>query len=237
MSTEQKNCKLTLYLDTPKMLLKPGADDIYGTKFGKKTENTWFTGHAFIGITDKDSNEQKWGFSPKDNVVDDMFVYIKGCPSAFHPETNSHYNEAIVYPISEQQYQAAAEKIKSYQDHPELEYMLFARNCSTVASSIMKAAGVKAPSKIIGLTPHGLTIKKRLMYMKRKAEVAVIKAKASIVKMFGGNPSPKKDMLNALRDKPLPVSTKLGTLSSIKGKPLTAQSILNTFLPKQSRNF
>lgn len=166
-----------------------------------------------------------------------MFVYIKGCPSAFHPETNSHYNEAIVYPISEQQYQAAAEKIKSYQDHPELEYMLFARNCSTVASSIMKAAGVKAPSKIIGLTPHGLTIKKRLMYMKRKAEVAVIKAKASIVKMFGGNPSPKKDMLNALRDKPLPVSTKLGTLSSIKGKPLTAQSILNTFLPKQSRNF
>ena len=236
MSTEQKNCKLTLYLDTPKMLLRPGVDDIYGTKFGKKTENTWFTGHAFVGITDKNGHEQKWGFGPKDDVVDNMFVYIKGCPSTFHPETNSHYNEAIVYPISEKQYQDAAAKIKSYQERPDLMYKLFSRNCSTVASSIMKAAGVNAPSKIVGLTPHGLTIKKRLLYCRRKAELKLLQAKIKLQKLFGNQKaSPRAAMLSTLKNKPLPIPVDLGTKMGQKGGKIDEKQVLKFLLPLQQR--
>lgn len=236
MSGNKKDCRITLYLDTPKMLLKPGADNIYGAKFGKKSETTWFTGHAFIGIMDEKGNEQKWGFGPKDNVADSLLTYVRGCPSYFHPETNSHFNEAIVYPITKDQYLAAEKKIEEYCKHPELEYKLFARNCSTVSSSIMKAAGVKAPSKIVGLTPHGLTIKKRLMYLERKAEVAIAKARSAIVKMFGGKPAPHTQVLKALKEKPLPVSARVGTMASKKGIKLTSQRILNAILPKKARN-
>lgn len=234
--SETKNCRITLYLDTPKMLLKPGADDIYGTKFGKKSETTWFTGHAFVGITDEEGNEQKWGFGPRENVSDSLLTYVSGCPSLFHPETKSHYNEAIVYPITKGQYQAAENKIMDYLQKPDLEYKLFSRNCSTVASSILKAAGVEAPSKIAGLTPHGLTIKKRLMYLERKAEVALVKAKSAIVKFFGGKPAPRAQVLKALQARPLPVSTKVGTMASKKGAKLTSRHILDAIMPKRARN-
>lgn len=236
MSGYEKDCRITLYLDTPKMLLKPGTDNIYGAKFGSKSETTWFTGHAFIGITDEEGHEQKWGFGPKDNVADSLLTYISGCPSYFRPETKSHYNEAIVYPITKDQYLAAENKIMDYLQRPDLEYKLFSRNCSTVASSIMKAAGVKSPSRIVGLTPHGLTIKKRLMYLERKAEVALVKAKSAIVKLFGGKPAPRTQVLKALKARPLPVSTKVGTIASKKGAKLTSRRILNAIMPQKARN-
>ena len=175
--------KLTLYLDTPKMLLKPGRDPIYG-RLLKPSETTYFTGHAFIGLSDG-KKEEKWGFGPDNSVVDSLMVYITGCKSLFHKEDTSHYNEAIVYPISKEQYQAAQKKIEEYKQHPELRYKLFARNCSTVASSILKAAEIKAPpGKLVGLTPHSLSIKKSLLYTRRKWELRLLAAKMRIQKLI-----------------------------------------------------
>ena len=63
MAEPEKNCKLTLYLDTPKMFLRPGRDNIYIRSNGTPT-TTWFTGHAFVGLTDEKGNEEKWGYYP-----------------------------------------------------------------------------------------------------------------------------------------------------------------------------
>lgn len=184
--TENSNYKITLYLDTPKMLLKPGSDTVYGQKFkGGVKDSTWYTGHAFIGLSDG-KNEEKWGFGPDHAVVDSMRVYMTGCKSEFHREDDTHYNEAIVYPVSKEQYLAAKNKVEEYKKHPELEYKLFSRNCSTVSSSILKAAGVKTPpGKLTGLSPHGLTIKKRLLYLRRKIDLQLLKAKLKLQKWFG----------------------------------------------------
>lgn len=230
--------KITLYLDTPKMMLKPGQDPVYGQKFkGGITETTWYTGHAFIGLSDG-KKEEKWGFGPDDSVKDSLFVYITGCPSRFHREEGSHYNEAIVYPVSKEQYLAAQKKVEEYKQHPELEYKLFARNCSTVASSILKAAQVPVPpSKLVGLTPHTLTVKKRLLYARRKCEMALLGVTLKLKKLFGKQQTPiKKEMLDALRKRPLPVPAELGSKMGKKGGKIDEKKVLNYMLPHMMQN-
>ena len=234
--TENSDYKITLYLDTPKMLLKPGQDPVYGQKFRKGgiTETTWYTGHAFIGLSDG-KNEERWGFGPDDSVKDSLFVYITGCPSCFHREEGSHFNEAIVYPVSKEQYMAAQKKVEEYKQHPELEYKLFARNCSTVASSILEAAQVEAPpGKLVGLTPHSLTMKKRFMYTRRKIEMKLLGAKMRLQKLFGKQKTPMKAaMLDALRGKPLPVPAELGTQMGKDGGKIDEKKVLNFIVPQR----
>ena len=232
---ENSDYKITLYLDTPKMLLKPGQDPIYGQKIkGGITETTWYTGHAFIGLSDG-KNEERWGFGPDNSVKDSLFVYITGCPSLFHREEGSHFNEAIVYPVSKEQYMAAQKKVEEYKQHPELEYKLFARNCSTVASSILKAAQVDAPpGKLVGLTPHSLTMKKRLMFARRKLEMKMLGVKMKLQKLFGKQKVPMKAaMLDALRGKPLPVPTELGTQMGKEGGKIDEKKVMNFLVPQR----
>lgn len=63
--SNEKNCQITLYLDTPKLFLRPGLDKEYGSLIdGGIKDSTWLTGHAFIGLTDEKGKEQKWGFGP-----------------------------------------------------------------------------------------------------------------------------------------------------------------------------
>lgn len=235
--TENSNYKITLYLDTPKMLLKPGSDTVYGQKFkGGVKDSTWYTGHAFIGLSDG-KNEEKWGFGPDHAVVDSMRVYMTGCKSEFHREDDTHYNEAIVYPVSKEQYLAAKNKVEEYKKHPELEYKLFSRNCSTVSSSILKAAGVKTPpGKLTGLSPHGLTIKKRLLYLRRKIDLQLLKVKLKLQKWFGNKKiSPRAAMLNMLRNKPLPIPVELGTKMGKKGGKIDEKQVLKFMLPSVQR--
>ncbi|MBR1778620.1 MAG: hypothetical protein IJ752_08595 [Alphaproteobacteria bacterium] len=212
------------------MLLKPEQDPVYGQKFGKGgiTETTWYTGHAFIDLSDG-KNEERWGLGPDDSVKDSLLVYVTGCPSRFHREEGSHYNEAIDYPVCKEQYMAAQQKVEEYKNHPELEYKLFARNCSTVASSILKAAQVEAPrSKLVGLTPHALTVKKRLMYARRKHELRMLSAKMAVKRLFGKQNVPVKSaLLESLRKKPLPVPAELGTGMGDKGGKIEEKTVRN----------
>ena len=232
---EKSDYKITLYLDTPKMLLKPGRDTIYGQKFGGGIKDTtWYTGHAFIGLSDG-KNEEKWGFGPDHSVVDSMRLYMTGCKSEFHREDDTHYNEAIVYPISRDQYLAAKNKVEEYKKRPELEYKLFSRNYSTVSSSILKAAGVET-GKLIGLSPHGLTLKKRMLYLRRKIDLQMLKVKLKLQKLFGGNKtSPRAAMLDMLRSKPLPVPIELGTKMGKKGGKIDEKQVLNFIMPSARR--
>ena len=237
-SNESSDYKITLYLDTPKMLLKPGSDPVYGQKFkGGITETTWFSGHAFIGLSNG-RKEEKWGFGPDESVSDSLMVYIKGCPSHFHREEGSHYNEAIIYHVSKEQYQAAQKKVEEYKAHPELPYKLFSRNCSTVASSILNAAHVDAPpGKLVGLSPHALTIKKRVLYARRKVELNLVKAKLKLQKLFGKQKtSVNAVLLNVLRSKPLPVPVKLGSKMGKNGDKLDENKVLNFMMSRKMQN-
>ena len=85
--SNEKNCQITLYLDTPKLLLRPGLDKEYGSLIdGGIKDSTWLTGHAFIGLTDEKGKEQKWGFGPV-GFDDDLIKYTTGCPSYFKDES------------------------------------------------------------------------------------------------------------------------------------------------------
>lgn len=232
MSETEKNCKLTLYLDTPKMLLRPGVDKHYIRSNGTPT-TTWFTGHAFVGLTDENGKEEKWGYYP--NPMASLKEEITCTKGHFEREDNAHYNEAIVYMVSREQFDAAKKKVEETARRPGF-YQLFRKNCSSVACDILRAGGVEdPPSLFMGLTPHRLTMKKRALQVKRRLEVAFWKAKNTIKSVFTGKKAPTADLFKALKEKPIPVTISQGMEASKSGKPLDVSKILSSLVGKREK--
>lgn len=232
MSEQEKNCRLTLYLDTPKMLLRPGVDNIYIRSNGTPT-TTWFTGHAFVGLTDENGNEEKWGYYPDPCAT--VKEEIRGVRGIFEREDAAHYNEAIIYEVSKDQYDAAREKVSSLSRSPGF-YQLFHKNCSSVACEILRAGGVKdAPPPFWGLTPHRLTLSKRAMQVQRKAEVAFWKAKNAVKSLFTGKKAPASELFDKLRAKPVPVTIRQGMEASKSKKQLDINTVLASLTGKKEK--
>lgn len=201
--SEEKNCKATLYLCTPLPMLKAGYNPF------KRGGITGFTGHAFVGLTDETGKETLWSFSYKEAKND--LQKITGCPGKFERAYAKfeEYNEAIVYPISREQFDNANKKVEELKTK-DLTYRLFSTNCSSVASSILRAAGVgKCP--VTAMSPHGLVLKKRALLAARRVEVALFKATNKIRETFGKEKAPDSKLLDSLRSKPMPVMIREGT--------------------------
>ncbi len=207
-SANQKNYRITLYIDTPKPLLRPFKDftkhnQIESLLTSNSLDPVAITGHAFIGLTDKNGKEERWGYTC---VEPKLFKSIRGMKSQMVPEdANSPYNEAIVWNITKEQYQAANKAVADLVKNPG-QYKLFEKNCASVATDILKAANVPdIPLGKMGLTPYGLTLKKRVMLAQRRMEAAKFKIKNAIRSLFGKKKAPKSALLNSLRSKPIPV--------------------------------
>lgn len=150
---------------------------------------------------------------------------IRGIEGDFISENkNQQYNEAIVYSISKEQYLAAKQKTEEYRKNPGT-YMLFNKNCSTVARDILMAARVEdLPKKGLSLTPYGLALKKRITLAQRRCEAALFNIKNSIRSLFGQKKAPRKELLNSLRSKPVPVPIKTAMRTARK-EPMTPINI------------
>ncbi len=202
--SEEKNCKATLYVCTPLEMLKAGYNP-----FDRKGI-TAHTGHTFIGLTDEKGNETLWSYSFSDAKND--WEKVTGCGGRLSQSYQkfAEYNEAIVYPITREQFDAAHAKVKEIQNKKDMKYRLFSTNCSTVAVSILRSAGIKQ-CPVMAMSPHTLALKKRAMLAKRRVEVAFFKAKNKVREMFGQEKAPDSKLLDKLRSKPMPVMIREGT--------------------------
>ena len=64
----EKDCQITLYLDTPKPLLRPFKDFIKHNQLASlfvygAPDPAEITGHAFIGLTDAKGRETRFGYT------------------------------------------------------------------------------------------------------------------------------------------------------------------------------
>ena len=205
---KNKSCRITLYLDTPKPLLRPFKDftkhnQLESLIVSGAPDITALTGHVFVGLTDEKGREERWGFwgertSPYHAIAGTKGIFDK-------EETSSPYNEAIVWNVTPKQLEAAKNAVKENREAPGT-YRLFERNCTTVALGVVKAAGITGlPSSKWGMTPHALVLKKRWMLAKRRLEVARFKVKNLFSPLFGKEKIPNEELLKSLRSKPLPV--------------------------------
>lgn len=225
----EKNCKVTLYIDTPIFMLRPFVDykshsQVKSLIHNGHFDSLPFTGHSFIGLTDEKGNEERWGYTTKAQVAS-VAAACRGIEGDFISENeNKKYNEAIVYPVTKDQYLAAKQKAEEYRAAPGT-YKLFEKNCSTVARDILSAAQVDdLPGKKLGLTPYGLAFKKRLTLVQRRCEALFFNVKNTIKKVFGNKKAPRSELLASLRAKPLPVPIRTATRTAKK----TPMAQLNT---------
>ncbi len=197
--------RITLYIDTPSPILKPGLAPFS------------VSGHAFVGLSDGKA-EERWGYTHSDfsdSKLKMLVNVIRGSQGQMNKEdANSPYHEAIVWNVSEAQYKAAQAEIKKQRENPGT-YKLFERNCSTVATSVLQAAGIQdIPSGKLSMSPYGWALKKRVMLAKRRMEAAVFKVKNTIKAAFGKKKVPNTKLLASLRAKPVPVSIRQGIKSA-----------------------
>lgn len=225
----EKSCKVTLYIDTPIFMLRPFIDYKNHSQVKSLIHNGYFntlpfTGHSFIGLTDDKGNEERWGYTTKADVAS-FTAACRGIEADFISENdNKKYNEAIVYPVTKDQYLAAKQKVEEFRADPGT-YKLFEKNCSTVARDILCAARVdELPGKKLGLTPYGLAMKKRVTLAKRRCEALFFNVKNAVKKMFGKKKAPRSELLASLRAKPLPVPIRTATKTARK----TPMAQLNT---------
>lgn len=224
--SDEKNCKATLYICTPLEMLEPGYNPF------KRSGVTAHTGHAFVGLTDESGKETLWSFSFSEAKT--PLQKITGCPGKLSQDFPkfAEYNEAIVYPISREQFDAAHKKVNEIKNK-KMTYRLFSTNCSTVASSILRAAGVgKCP--VMAMSPHTLALKKRALLVKRRMEVAFFKTKNKIREMFGKEKAPDSRLLNKLRSKPMPVLIREGTRTFNYEEKLDAGRIVDMMVDKNA---
>lgn len=210
-SPADKNYRITLYLDTPKAMLRPFRDFFKHNHLESLIcENSLnpvaFTGHAFIGLTDADGKEKRWGYTCEEAA---LFRSLSGMPGKIVEEDHeSPYNEAIMWTVSKDQFLAARKAIQKEAENPGV-YKLFEKNCATVAAGILKAAGVPdIPQGKLSLTPHGMVIKKRMMLAERRLETAKFKIKNFFNALSGKKKAPSSELLDSLRSKPVPVPIK-----------------------------
>ncbi len=224
--SEEKNCKATIYVCTPLTMLKPGYNPF------KRSGFTAYTGHTFVGLTDETGKETLWSFSYKE--AKNEFQKVTGCPGKFDRAYAKfqEYNEAIVYPITREQFDAANKKVEELKSK-DITYRLFSTNCSTVAASIVKAAGVgKCP--VTTMSPHGLVLKKRAMLAARRMEVALFKAGNKIREAFGQEKVPESKLLDSLRSKPMPVMIREGTRTFNYETQLDTNRIVDMMVDKNA---
>lgn len=225
----KKNCKVTLYIDTPIFMLRPFVDYKNHSQIKSLIHNGYFntlpfTGHSFIGLTDDKGNEERWGYTTKAQVAS-FAAACRGIEGDFVSENeNKKYNEAIVYPVTKDQYLAARQKVEEFRTAPGT-YKLFEKNCSSVARDILAAAKVdELPGKKLALTPYGLAVKKRLTLIRRRCEALFFNVKNAVKKVFGDKKAPRSELLASLRAKPLPVPIRTATRTARK----TPMARLNT---------
>lgn len=193
--------RITLYIDTLSTMLKPGLA-LFSV-----------SGHAFVGLSDGQT-EERWG-DYSDSKLKMLVNVIRGSKGQMNKEdANSPYHEAIVWNVSEAQYKAAQAEIKKQRENPGT-YKLFERNCSAVATSVLRAADIQdIPAAMLSMSPYGWALKKRVMLAKRRMEAAVFKVKNAIKTAFGKKKVPNTRLLASLRAKPVPVSIRQGIKSA-----------------------
>ncbi|MBR1778293.1 MAG: hypothetical protein IJ752_06900 [Alphaproteobacteria bacterium] len=205
---KDENYKITLYLDTPKAMMRPFKDfekhnHLVSLILDQSLDPVAFTGHAFIGLTDANGKEERWGYTCEEAA---LFRALRGMPGKMvQEEYDTPYNEAIVWNISKSQYFAAKRAVAKQLKHPGT-YKLFDKNCATVAAGVLKAAKVPdRPEGKLALTPHGMVIKKRMMLAKRRLETAKFKIRNLFNGLTGKEKVPNSELLDSLKSKPLPV--------------------------------
>lgn len=230
ISEQEKDCKITLYIDTPGFLLRPDIS-------GKERPTTWFSGHVFIGLTDSENKEERFGFSPSHEYASSLKC-ITGVPGVFEDEIKekAKYTEATIYPISRKGYDRAKKYIAD-KKKANMTYKLFTCNCSTVAVDILAAAGVARPSKLMGATPHSLVLRKRAMLVRMRTENMLKQSKRKISNLFSPTKTgPSLTILKEMRQRPLPVTIKEARVASKRDCPLSEASVMRAILHKSKRN-
>ena len=85
------------------------------------------------------------------------------------------------------------------------------------------------------LSPHGLVLKKRAMLMRMRMSMVLQAAKSRIAGIFREKSVPPMKLLNALKDKPLPVPIREARKTSRLQKKLEDSKIMRALLPKICR--
>lgn len=120
-------------------------------------------GHSFVAVEGPDGRRQAYGFSPanygKYDPSRDVGQLRRGVLGVVHDDANAFDKPGVrtqEYSITHEQAQAALQKIQEYKSG-RYRYSLDARQCSTFALDVMKAAHVEPPT-------HGPVSRPRILY-------------------------------------------------------------------------
>lgn len=204
---ENTPCKATLYVESPAAMIPPHLKNAVMNREGDVGATT---GHAFIGITDKDGKETVYGFHSAAGLPENADIslgtrlkfLLSGKYDGFvGDDSKEPYDDKMVYHISQKQY----DKIKAYADEQKKnppKYQIFSGNCVLFAYKAMKQAGLKLPPQPLFHNPAAAVLGIRIYGKAQKIKQKLGQAAAKILGRFSSTRKISKDILQELKKKP-----------------------------------
>lgn len=207
--TVEKNCKATIYSESPDLLIPRGLKHAIMPRNPEELGTA--VGHVFFGITDKNGVEKVYGLHAvcamvgNDNVPEadriNTIFSVKKVAGAIVDDSKEPYDDKLVYHLSESQYQkieAYAEKCKA---NPP-KYNILTNNCVCFAYNALKKAGLKLPPQLPVYTPAMTSIGIRILDHAQSIKKTVGTAAAAILKRFSPTRKLSSKILDEVRRKP-----------------------------------
>lgn len=207
-ATEPLSCKATLYLESPACLIPSKLKDAV---MKREADVGAVTGHAFIGITDKDGKETVYGFHAATALPENadltfkekLPLLISGKYQGFVADDSKEaYDDKMVYSISQQQY----DKIKTYAEEQKAnppKYSILSSNCVSFAYKALHQADLSLPPQPLFHNPASAVLGIRAYEKAQEIKQTLKKATANVLARFSSTRKISRDILSDLKKKPV----------------------------------
>ena len=205
--SDNRICKATLYMESPDFLI---PSRLKNAVMKREADVGAVTGHAFIGLTDKDGKETVYGFHAATALPENehlsfkekLPLLISGKYQGFIADDSKEpYDDKMVYHITQKQY----DKIKNYAEKEKAnppKYSIFSGNCVVFAYKALRQADLKLPPQPLFHNPISAVLGIRLYEKAAKIKQTLKKATADILSRFSSTRKISKDILQGLKKKP-----------------------------------
>jgi len=206
--TEDRFCKATLYLESPACLIPSKFKD---SVMKRDADVGAVTGHAFIGITDKDGKETVYGFHAATALPENADLTFKEklpmlvgrkVQGVILDDSKDAYDDKMVYHITQKQY----DSIKAYAEEKKAnppKYGILTNNCVAFAYKALHQADLRLPLQPLFYNPVSAVLGIRLYEKAHNAKQKLGHAAANILSRFSPTRKISRNILQKLKKEPL----------------------------------
>lgn len=219
MTEAIRNCKATIYSESPNMMIPKKIRHLVMPRNPEELGTA--VGHVFFGITDSKGVEKVYGLHaccampggenlPKEEQI--SIFSTKKVSGVVVDDSKEPYDDKLTFHITQEQYDKINAKVENAVKNPP-GYNILTSNCVVFAYGCLKEAGLKMPPQLPIYSPHMTSLGIRVIEKASKIKKAVKATAAEITSKFSKTRKLSAKILDNLKKPPVREGQGVGTMA------------------------